>query len=270
MPTNDDMDWKAMLEGTHPEYRRFRQFFRRLPSSPRCKMCYAPFVGPGAPFMRMIGRARLPNNPNYCTICMKWIESNRGGAEVVISLLFADVRGSTTLGELLTPSDFSALLNRFYSVAADSVIEHDGIVDKFVGDEIMAIFAVPYAGENHAGQAIAAARALIRATADIEVGGHRVPVGAGVHTGVAFVGAVGGEGSKADFTALGDTVNTTARLASAAAAGEVLVTVAAASAAGLAFDGAERRSLELRGRAEAVDVIVLREGVAAAAAGAAS
>jgi adenylate cyclase len=82
-----------------------------------------------------------------------------------------------------------------------------------------------------------------------------VPIGAGVHTGVAFVGSIG-EGDECDFTAIGDAVNTTSRLASAAGAGEMLVSKSAAEASGLDSAGLEARTLELRGRDESVDAFV--------------
>ena len=86
----------------------------------------------------------------------------------------------------------------------------------------------------------------------------RLPVGVGVHTGTAFVGAVGHAAKVEDFTALGDAVNTTARLASVAASGEALISVEAAAAANLATEGLERRHLEVKGRTQPVDVLVVR------------
>lgn len=91
-----------------------------------------------------------------------------------------------------------------------------------------------------------------------------IPAGTGVHTGDAFVGATSLGGAVEDFTALGDTVNTTARLAASAAAGEVLISVAAAEAAGRSCEGLERRTLTVRGRSQPVEVVVARTGVAAA------
>jgi adenylate cyclase len=258
VPSKQEPDWKSILEGTNPGYQAYRAIFRRIPHGPRCKLCSAPFEGPGAPLMRLIGRGRMEANPNFCNICRTWIDGHRGGAEVEVSFLFADVRGSTTLGEQLTPAEFSHLLGRFYEISGRVVVEHDGIVDKFVGDEIVAMFVPPFAGRDHARKALDAGRKLIEAVARPRDGGPPLPVGAGMHTGVAFVGAVGGEDSMTDFTALGDAVNTTARLASAAAAGELLVTLAGAAAGGLSTGGLETRHLSLRGRTEAVDVAVLR------------
>ena len=143
---------------------------------------------------------------------------------------------------------------RFYGTAAAVVDERDGIVDKFVGDEVVALFIPGFAGSDHASEAIAAAQELLQAT------GHpnepRIPVGAAVHTGVAYVGSVG-EGDAQDFTALGDSVNTAARLASSASEGEVLVSRAAATAARLRTEDLDLRTLQLRGRAETIDVWVV-------------
>jgi adenylate cyclase len=112
------------------------------------------------------------------------------------------------------------------------------------------------AGEGHVAKALAAAQALLQATGHGAVEGPWLPIGAGVQTGTAWVGAVG-LGSQAQLTALGDTVNTASRLASAASTGEVLVSTQAAAAAGLETAGLERRSLDLKGKAEPMEVVVL-------------
>jgi adenylate cyclase len=144
---------------------------------------------------------------------------------------------------------------RFYAEAAAAVDARNGIVDKFAGDELVALFIPGFAGEDHAADAVAAARELLVRM------GHEgrspwLPVGAGVHTGTAYIGTVGEE-EALDFTALGDSVNAAARLAGQAAPGEILVSTAAAKAAGLDTDGLETRSLELRGRSERTDAVVL-------------
>ena len=131
-------------------------------------------------------------------------------------------------------------------------------MDKFVGDEVVALFIPGFAGPDHAADAIAAAEDLLAATRN-EDGEPWIPLGAGVHTGVAYVGTVG-EGDTFDFTALGDSVNTAARLAAAAAAGEILISSAAAAAAKLDRVGLESRTLDLRGRAETVDAWVSTVG----------
>ena len=158
----------------------------------------------------------------------------------------------------MRPADFRELLDRFYETASDVLIDHEAIVDKFVGDEVIGIFIPALTEGNHAGQAIDASQELLRATGH-ETDAPWASIGIGVNTGEAFVGVVG-TADHIEFTALGDNVNITARLASAAAAGEVLVTQAAARAAGLGDAGTtfERRRLDLRGRSEATDVLVMR------------
>jgi adenylate cyclase len=205
--------------------------------------------------MRLVGKGPWPANPKYCSWCFQDLVRHRSGAEIDCSLLFADVRGSTTLAERLSPTEFRDLMDRFFAVASRVLVDHDAIVDKFVGDEVMAIFIPVLTGGNHAAHAIDAGRALLAATSG-KADRASVPVGIGVNTGIAFVGAVGG-GDKVELTAMGDTVNVAARLASAAGAGELLVAVASAQAAGVPLEGLEHRLLELKGKSETTDVVVL-------------
>jgi adenylate cyclase len=263
-PANDPYWYEYLTKGDAME-RRVRRLFQRIPHGPRCKICAAPFGGPGAPFMRAIGKRPSDTNPAMCNSCFVHLSKHHGGAEIEASFMFADIRGSTTLAERMSPTEFRALLDRFYVAAAAAVFDHDGGVDKFVGDEIVAFFFPLMTGDRHAAKAVEAATALLRATGHEEPGGPWVPVGAGVATGKAWVGAVG-DGRRMDVTALGDPVNTTARLAAVAGAGEVLVTVEAAEAAGL--DRAlEPRDLELKGKRSPTRVVSLTVGPTAALAG---
>jgi adenylate cyclase len=247
--------WETVLLGKHPGLRRGRHLFGLLPANPRCTLCNAPFAGLGAPFMRLLGKSRSAKNPRVCADCLA--KTPVGGAEVELSLLFADVRGSTGLAERSSPAEFMRLLNRFYGEATDVFVGTDALIDKFMGDGVLGLYVPGFAGEHHARQAVRAAEALLRATGHADPEGPWLPVGIGVHTGIAFVGAVGSEESVTDVTALGDVVNSAARLASAAGAGEILVSEASCSAAGLG-DDLERRQLELKGRSEPIDVRVLR------------
>jgi adenylate cyclase len=146
-------------------------------------------------------------------------------------------------------------MSRFYGAAAEVIDDWDGIVDKFVGDGAVALFIPGFAGSDHAAGAIAAARGLLEQTGN-DGPEPWIPIGAGVHTGKSFVGTVG-EGDARDFTALGDTVNTTARLTALAGAGEILISAEAATAGGLDTTGLERRTLELRGKDQTVDAWVV-------------
>jgi adenylate cyclase len=251
MSDNEQL-WRAIVTGDAGVMRRERRRHRRIPGAPRCKTCLVPLGGAAAPMVRLVlKRRRSAKNPNYCDVCETFVRTHPGGAEVEISMLFADVRGSTTLAEQMRPIEFSRLMNRFYDRANRVVIDSDGVVDKLVGDEVVALY-VPAVGPDHARKAVEAAADLLRATADL------VPVGAGVHTGIAYVGAVGSDSTVADFTALGDSVNVTARLASLADAGEVLITEAAHTASGSDLGALDRRELSLRGREAPLAVRVLR------------
>lgn len=246
--------WREQLTSPSP-HRRKRRVFARIPSSPRCKLCAAPFGGIGGIVLSRRGHARWPKNPKYCFGCFSMITSNHGGAEIECTVLFADVRGSTGLAERMPARDFNRLMGRFYDMGVKVLVEHDAFVDKFVGDEIIGIFVPSFATEAHARHGVDAAVELLRATGHGSPGGPWVPVGVGVNTGTAYVGSIGDE-SDTELTAMGDMVNVTARLASAAGAGEILVTAASARAAGVTHD-LEHRTLELKGKSEPVEVLVL-------------
>jgi adenylate cyclase len=254
--------WREFLTRGDPKERRVRGLFRRIPNGPRCMMCAAPFAGLGAPAMRALGRAPSSKNPTMCNACFRFMEANHGGAEVECTLLFADIRGSTTLAEGMTAGQFRRLLDRFYAVASSVVFAHEGSVDKFVGDELVALYFPLLSGHEHPARAVETATALLRATGHADPGGPWVPLGAGVHTGPAWVGAIGDD-VHTELTVVGDTVNTAARLATAAAAGEVLVSFDAAVKAGLDVTpagGFERRALDLKGKAVPTEVVVVPVG----------
>ena len=257
-PEPESEVWRRLLLGTDPSVMRLRRRHRRIPSPPRCKMCAAPFGPPGGWVLRYLGQARWAKNPKYCEGCVRTLQANHGGAEVDCSLLFADVRGSTSLAETMRPADFRALMGRFYDEAFAALIDFNAIVDKFVGDEVIGIFIPAYTGEDHARHAVDAARRLLEVTGHGTAGGPWLSIGIGVNTGVAFVGSVG-QGPDTELTAMGDSVNVTARLASAAGPGEILVTTEAAAAAG-GMSG-EQRSLQLKGKTGSTDVVVLTVAV---------
>ena len=252
-PESDER-WRRLLLDPFPHLRT-RRIHSRIPSAPRCKLCAAPFEGIGGFVMRFRGHARWPKNPKYCAGCFRILSDNRGGAEIECTLFFADVRGSTPLAERMRPQAFSRLMGRFYDTAFEILVDHDAFVDKFVGDEVVGIFVPAMAGDAHGERAIRAARSLLHATGHDAADGPWVPVGVGIGTGTAYVGSIG-EGPDTELTAMGDVVNTTARLSSAAAAGEILVTAATASAAGLPQD-LEHRSLALKGKTDPTDVVVV-------------
>jgi adenylate cyclase len=208
--------------------------------------------------MRLMGKRPSESNPNWCNSCFDFMAKHHGGAEVEGAMLFADIRGSTSLAEGMSAGEFHAILDRYFAAATESVFKHDGFVDKFVGDELVAFFVPLLTGERYVARAVETATDLLRATGHADPDGPWVPVGAGVHCGLAWFGVVG-DASHLELTAVGDSVNVAARLAAAAATGEVIVSADAAAAADL-DPSLERRSLDLKGKELPTEVVSVRIG----------
>ena len=242
-------EWHKVLTEGHAPLVRMRRVFRYVPSAPRCKVCNNPFGGIGGRVVALAGYRPSRKNPNVCSRCCDSLPP--GGAEVDVAVLFADVRGSTPLGQRRSASDFAGLLNRFYVAATDTLVRHDAVVDKLIGDEVMAFFVPGIGGPRYRARAVHAARDLLGAVGYGTREGPWLDLGVTVNAGVAFVGNVGG--AVVDFTALGDPVNAAAKMQAHAAAGEALV------AAGVDPDaeGAPQRTLQLVGRAEPIEAFVL-------------
>lgn len=244
-----DQYWSDLLTGQGKGLGTAYRLFRRIPAAPRCKLCHAPFSGPYAPVFRLAGFRRWELNQQMCRYCVAGLEKVKGGTEVDASLLFADVRGSTTLAEQMPPAAFSEALDHFFALAFDAVDGEDGVLDHIVGDGVMAVWFPGFVGDKHAEAAVAAGRKLASTLASAPDLGKSFPVGVGVHTGVTYAGIVGEKGSH-DFTVLGDVPNTVARLGSAAQGGELAMSEDIATAAGVDTSGLERRLLELKGKAD--------------------
>ncbi len=233
--------------------KRLRRLMRLLPADPRCKFCNAPFRGIGGSIVRAaFGKERSALNPRYCNLCEQASRQFPGGAEVHMSMLFADVRGSTALSEHMSPTEFSQLINRFYNQSTKLIIDEDGLVDKLAGDSVAAFWGAGFAGADYARRTVQVAQKLMRAMLH-----ERIPVGIGVHSGIAYFGAIGTADGLTEITGVGDEVNTAARLASKAGAGEIIVSEQALKDAALATAGLEARNLELKGISEPVAVRVM-------------
>jgi adenylate cyclase len=259
--------WRTYLtSGESETERRRRALFKVLPGNPRCKSCYAPFEGLGGALVRLVyGKRPSSLNPHLCNVCEDFARKHQGGAEIELSLMFADVRGSTSLAEGMKPFEYSKLINRFYNTATGILIQSDALIDKIIGDQVAAMFVPGFAGKAHANRALEAAQEILRATGHLQSEGPWIPIGVGVHTGTAFVGSVGSEGGASDITVLGDAANTTARLASSAGQGEILISEAAYLAAGVDLGRLETRELELKGKSKPVTAHVLSAAPEAAA-----
>jgi adenylate cyclase len=244
-PQDPNEYWRRLLSGEVRGLSPEQRLFRALPSPPRCKLCHAPFEGPFAPILGAIGFRRWALNQQICKFCISGIAKQRGGAEIPVSLLYADVRGSTDLAETMAPAEFRSALSPFFTTVAKAVDRESGVIDHIVGDGVMAMWIPGFVGDDHPRRAVAAGR---RAAAEL-IANTRFSAGVGVHSGVAYVGVVGEPGSL-DFTVVGDTANTAARLGSAGSRGELVLSADIVSAAGVDTAELERRVLDLKGKAE--------------------
>ena len=175
-----------------------------------------------------------------------------------MSMVFADIRGSTPLAERMNPANYSTLIDRFYTTATDVLIHTDAIIDKLSGDEVLGVYVPGFAGPNHAGRAIEAAEKLLRETGHADPEGPWIEVGAGVNTGLAWIGSLGSAGGVTDITVLGDEVNITARLASQAGAGEIVISERSWKEAQLESAPTSVRNLTLKGKSKETSVHVVR------------
>jgi adenylate cyclase len=152
-----------------------------------------------------------------------------GGRRKVLSILFADIRGFTSLSERLPPEAVSALLNEYFTEMTDVLFEFDGTLDKFIGDAVLAFFGDPVDQEDHPARAMACAVAMQKRAAALRDrfesdGKPAIHVGIAVHTGPVVVGN-NGSADNFDYTVIGDAVNLASRLQALATADDVITTI---------------------------------------------
>jgi adenylate cyclase len=249
--------WQDLLTGQNPPLpvRYFRHILKFIPTGPRCKFCNAPYHGIGAPLMRILGKGPSRLTPQLCVQCHSYASRYLGGAEIELTMLFADVRGSTTLAEQMRPSEFGQLISRFFAAASNILLSSGALLDRLVGDQVIGLYVPGFAGPDHREIAIQDAQELLQAMGHLSTPGPWISIGIGVHTGIAFVGSVGNAGLATDITVLGDAANTAARLSSAAAPGEILISENAMTEQLLPLH-LEVRQLQLKGKSQAVNVYV--------------
>ena len=219
-----------------------------LPTSPRCGRCGAPFAGIGRFIVRPLGYRPSRKNPNICATCVE--TSPPGGMKMQTGVLFADLRGFTARSEGSDPEEVSLVLRRFYRCAED-VLFPEAIIDKLMGDEVMALYLpdvqLRFDREEVPGLMLEHGRGLLRAIGYGSDEGPFVELGVGIDIGEAFVGNIG-ERALYDFTAVGDVVNTASRLQGEAAGGEILISERVAE--GLPEPVGRREELALRGKSD--------------------
>jgi adenylate cyclase len=190
-------------------------------------------------------------NPNTCTMCELMFTKVMGARKVTIdaTILFADLRGYTSLSQSNSPEAVSGLLDSFYDDCAEAIWECDGLLNKTIGDAVMAVFNFPIKRDDHTKQALVAARAIQESWSarraalgptDVDVG-----VGVGIHCGELSFGEFGR--SHRDVTAIGNVVNAASRAQSAASSGEILLTQAVYERARSELVGSQAHDYQLKG-----------------------
>lgn len=150
-----------------------------------------------------------------------------GGRNQEIAVLFVDIRGFTSLSESLTPGEVVGILNRYLGQVTEAIFRHEGTLDKFIGDAVMAVYNAPLDVEDYPLKAVLTGLDIVKAVEGLNEGLKRdfnveIACGVGIHCGRAIVGNIGCD-FRMDYTAIGDTVNTAERLESIAKSGQVLL-----------------------------------------------
>jgi adenylate cyclase len=181
-----------------------------------------------------------------------------GGEKRTVVVLFSDIRGFTSLAEAMRPDDMAALLSEYFTEMVECVFRHEGTLDKFVGDSVMAQWGAPIESDKDADKAIAAAIDMMKELDKLndkwkKEGRPTLDHGIGINWGEAFAGNIGSE-SRMEFTVIGDTVNTASRICSAAGPGEILISEDMKKALSKKPKLKEIPPLELKNKSQAVKV----------------
>ena len=213
-----------------------------------------PIRGAGALPLKMLGMRISRMNPNLCTLCetMFQLMMKTKRIQITATILFADVRGYTSLSESLGPTEVAALLDRFYEVCSVPIWDRDGIVIKLIGDAVFALFNFPITREDHMRLAVMSALEMQARCHELrgkhlagEQHADDLGIGIGIHSGQVTIGDIGDYCK--DFTAIGEVVNLAARLQGAARPGEVLVSETVYGQVADLMPGAVEHTYELKG-----------------------
>jgi len=249
--------YKAMHRGREPWdwLTGMTEHYTRVGTATRCKVCGVSIRGPLGWINRAVwGVVPLSKHPDLCSVC------RIGERLLEVTVLFADARGYTQFAEGRPPDEVAATINKMFEGCVNTLLEHDAIVDKLMGDAVMGVFGAPIIRPDHAQQAVAAATAIQRKAVELFPAEWRdACVRIGLNSGTAFVGRVG-SGDVKDYTAVGDAVNVAQRLQTEAGPGEVLMAESVYDSVRADFPAADRRVLTLKGRNEPVVAYALTLG----------
>ncbi len=236
-----------------------------------CRGCWdqmkvpIPIRGPFAVPFRVFGITQSKMNPDICTICERAFRSvkRRGHFTQDATILFSDIRGYTALSESIDPVALAQVVSEFQDRCAESIWAAGGIVNKQMGDGLMAIFNFPIKSAEHTLCAVDAAMgiqrrckaALAELAGTLDLPDGALGVGVGIHTGPVEIGEFSKK--RSDFTAIGGVVNLAARLEGSARPGEIILSSEAAAKVPERLEGARPRQLQLKGIAEPVSAYLL-------------
>ena len=220
-----------------------------------CKGCWQhmkmpiPIRGPLALPLRLLGVRISRMNPNLCTICETMFTRVKRRKQIVVpaTVLFADLRGYTALSQNTESSELTDMLHGFSDECAHAIWARDGIVNKFIGDAMLAIFNFPIVRDDHVQQAVLAAQDIQKRWARRRAGvnGASIGLGIGIHTGNASIGEIGT--AYKDFTIIGPVVNMASRIQNAAEAGEILASQDVYAQVAADYPNSRSRDCQLKG-----------------------
>ena len=241
------------------EHKTFQPIIKRMPRSPRCRICYIPFEGIGGwIFNKVLGVEASVMTPHLCNLCERFANKYRGGAELDIAVMFVDIRHSTSMAEKMSPEEYSKVINRFYSAVTKVIYRNYGMVEKLQGDDVGGFFVPGFTGPEYRKKAVKTAQEALTALGYHTTEGPCIEAGVGIHSGITYVGSVTTHSGVSDVSILGDTVNVAARLVSHARSGEIVISEDVRSGANLLQHTLESRRLSLKGKTEEMDVWVLK------------
>ena len=257
-PQNEQL-WRTIFADGHPQLKSFQKFHSLLPSPPRCKLCFAPFKGLGALYMRLRGKGPANRNPRYCSACDKFLRTFPGGAEVDMSIIFIDVRGSVSLAEGVPPAAHSRYMANFFQSTTQALIDTDGFIVDIGGDNVVGVYPPGFSGPDHANKVVEAARHLLNDIPPTTPAGAALPIGVGAHVGRVYIGTLSGaEGGIQDIAVFGDNVNIAARLSQVAGPGEALISDALCKRSELRTGELEMRQVTLKGKSAPTMTYVIK------------